>query len=108
MGLKLENPTILVSTPYTSIFLPDFNLHLLLDHIFTKQTNQQLYETVVKPLILFTIDGFNATVFAYGQTSTGKTYTMFGSQQVPGIMHLAVRDLFENIKKHPDLVFNLR
>eukprot|EP00948_MAST-09A_sp_MAST-9A-sp1_P002120 g2120.t1 len=39
----------------------------------------QIFEDQVYPLVLKAIDGFNCTVFAYGQTGTGKTYTMEGS-----------------------------
>lgn len=37
--------------------------------------------------------GFNGTVFAYGQTSSGKTHTMMGVPEEPGIVPLAVRFL---------------
>lgn len=39
------------------------------------------------------------TVFAYGQTSSGKTYTMQGSGVDPGVTRLAIRDVFTNIEK---------
>lgn len=45
------------------------------------------------------IDGYNATVFAYGATGAGKTYTMIGTQDNPGLMFLTIRDLFERVKK---------
>lgn len=49
------------------------------DHVFSPQAPQEdVYRTVVKPLIDQVLLGFNCTVFAYGQTGTGKTYTMEG------------------------------
>ena len=39
------------------------------------------------------------TVFAYGQTSSGKTFTMNGSEKDPGIIHRAVKDVFDMIQK---------
>lgn len=36
-------------------------------------------------------------MFAYGQTSSGKTFTMNGSQNDGGIIHRAVKDIFEKI-----------
>jgi centromeric protein E len=39
------------------------------------------------------------TVFAYGQTNSGKTYTMRGSANEPGIIPLAVHDLFQRIEE---------
>lgn len=41
-------------------------------------TQQELYEETVRPLVNSVLDGFNGTIFAYGQTGTGKTYTMEG------------------------------
>jgi centromeric protein E len=40
----------------------------------------------------------SGTVFAYGQTSSGKTFTMQGSPQEPGIIPLAVYEVFQNIQ----------
>jgi len=37
------------------------------------------------------------TAFAYGQTSSGKTFTMTGSETDPGIIRRSVRDVFERI-----------
>jgi hypothetical protein len=38
----------------------------------------------------------------YGQTTSGKTFTMLGTQDVPGILPCAVRDIFNGIKNDPD------
>ena len=50
---------------------------------------------LVRSLIRAAVDGFNGTAFAYGQTSSGKTFTMNGSGADPGIIPLAVRDIFD-------------
>ena len=42
----------------------------------------------------FIFKGFNATVFAYGATGSGKTYTMVGQPNNPGCMARALNDLF--------------
>lgn len=42
---------------------------------------------------------FSGTVFAYGQTNSGKTHTMRGSDVEPGVIPLAVHDLFDMIQK---------
>ena len=39
------------------------------------------------------------TVFAYGQTNSGKTYTMRGTKAEPGVIPLAVHDLFQIIQQ---------
>ena len=51
----------------------------------------QVYEKTTRDIIEKVVGGFNGTVFAYGQTSSGKTHTMMGVPQEPGIVPLAVR-----------------
>jgi kinesin family protein 18/19 len=48
--------------------------------------------------------GYNATVFAYGATGSGKTHTMVGNTQQPGIMVRALNDLFQAVQesKNPE------
>lgn len=41
---------------------------------------------------------FTGTAFAYGQTSSGKTFTMNGSERDPGIIQQAVEEIFERIQ----------
>lgn len=49
------------------------------DRVFDSSSTQiDVYNTVISPLLKDIIAGYNCTVFAYGQTSTGKTYTMEG------------------------------
>lgn len=65
------------------------------DFVFDKSTSQKdLYENTTKFLLSDLIEGYNATVFAYGATGSGKTYTMLGIGDDPGIMPRAVIDLF--------------
>lgn len=54
------------------------------------------------------IGGFNGTVFAYGQTSSGKTHTMRGTPEERGIIPLAVAAVFDQIHDMPDREFLLR
>ena len=42
--------------------------------------------------------GYNASVFAYGATGAGKTYTMLGTDDQPGIMMLSIDELFRSIE----------
>lgn len=59
----------------------------LFDQVFGTETqNYQIFNQVVQPLINSAMDGFNVTVLAYGQTASGKTYTMMGSQKELGII----------------------
>lgn len=51
----------------------------LFDQVFDVDTIQEeIYNEVGAPVLLNILDGFNGTIMAYGQTSSGKTYTMQG------------------------------
>ena len=54
------------------------------------------------------MEGFNAVIFAYGQTASGKTFTLSGSPNNPGIIPLSITDLFAGIRQTPDREFLLR
>ena len=43
-----------------------------------------MYQQTAQPAVLNVLSGYNATIFAYGQTGTGKTYTMEGFRYVQG------------------------
>uniref|UniRef100_A0AAQ6IUF4 Centromere-associated protein E n=1 Tax=Anabas testudineus TaxID=64144 RepID=A0AAQ6IUF4_ANATE len=79
------------------------------DRVFTaEETTNQLYQDIAKPLVVSTVEGYNGTIFAYGQTSSGKTFTMMGSNHIPGVIPLAVEDVFQTIKNCPKKEFLLR
>ena len=46
------------------------------------------------------MQGYNASVFAYGATGAGKTYTMLGTEDQPGIMMLSIDELFKSIEHY--------
>lgn len=54
------------------------------------------------------MEGYNALIFAYGQTASGKTHTLSGSPSEPGIIPLSIRDLFAQIRSEPEREFLLR
>ncbi|OVA07337.1 Kinesin [Macleaya cordata] len=62
-------------------------------------TNLDVYETSISSTIAGVIQGLNATVFAYGSTGSGKTYTMVGARDDPGLMVLSLNTIFDLIKK---------
>ncbi|TMS12229.1 DNA repair protein RAD51-like protein B [Larimichthys crocea] len=79
------------------------------DRVFTaEETTNQLYQDIAKPLVVSSVQGYNGTIFAYGQTSSGKTFTMMGSDRFPGVIPLAVEDVFQTIKNCPKKEFLLR
>ncbi|KAF3764305.1 kinesin-domain-containing protein [Cryphonectria parasitica EP155] len=68
------------------------------DRIFDENANQtEVYEATTKTLLDSVLDGYNATVFAYGATGCGKTHTITGTSQQPGIIFLTMQELFEKI-----------
>lgn len=80
-----------------------------LDHIFgPKQSTRAIYEETTQGLIRKLVNGFNSTVFAYGQTSSGKTHTMRGTADEPGIIPMAVQEVFGLIESLQDREFLLR
>ncbi|KAM1037932.1 hypothetical protein ACFX13_033417 [Malus domestica] len=63
-----------------------------LDSCFAQEDNNvgRIFSREVCPLIPGLFHGCNATVFAYGATGSGKTYTMQGTDEMPGLMPLAM------------------
>nr|XP_019595989.1 PREDICTED: kinesin-like protein KIF19 [Rhinolophus sinicus] len=57
-------------------------------------TQEMVYQATTQSLIKGVISGYNATVFAYGPTGCGKTYTMLGTDHEPGIYVRTLNDLF--------------
>lgn len=54
------------------------------------------------------MEGYNGTVFAYGMTGTGKTFSMQGTAASPGVIPLAITDIFSYIRENPNREFLLR
>ncbi|KAM4582314.1 kinesin heavy chain isoform 1-T1 [Fundulus diaphanus] len=71
------------------------------DQVFpTNTTQEQVYNTCAKQIVRDVLAGYNGTIFAYGQTSSGKTHTMEGKLHDPqamGIIPRIAQDIFEHI-----------
>ncbi|XP_052176395.1 kinesin-like protein KIN-7O isoform X2 [Diospyros lotus] len=79
------------------------------DRIFGEDCKtREVYESRTKDIVAAAVRGFNGTVFAYGQTNSGKTHTMRGSSSEPGVIPLAVSDVFDIIHEDMDREFLLR
>lgn len=61
-------------------------------------TQQDVFLSSVKPILPHILNGQNASVFAYGPTGAGKTHTMMGSSDEPGVIPRAVRAIFNMVK----------
>jgi len=73
------------------------------DNVFTAfSTQEEVFEETLKPVISDVMKGFESTVFAYGQTGTGKTHTMEGSLSTPemyGVIPRSAQAIFESLKQ---------
>jgi len=63
---------------------------------------------VIKENIQKFLSGINVSVFAYGQTSTGKTYTMRGVDYSPGIIPLALNEIFSRLKEDNSSKYDIK
>ncbi|GMH54526.1 hypothetical protein TL16_g01691 [Triparma laevis f. inornata] len=80
------------------------------DYVYDQSATQRhVYETTARPIVDCSLSGYNATIFAYGQTGTGKTYTMegftMGNQQGGAvedrrIIPRAIEQIFGHIQSH--------
>jgi len=76
------------------------NLQYAFDSVFGPEaSSEEVYAATTPRLLNGVLEGFNATVFAYGATGSGKTHTMVGTREQPGVMVHTFRDLFSMIKK---------
>ncbi|XP_060079609.1 chromosome-associated kinesin KIF4A-like [Ylistrum balloti] len=87
------------------------------DYVFSPCNSQsEVYEMSVHPLLKHVFKGYNATVVAYGQTGSGKTYSMGGcyeeslkeEEAVMGIIPRVLSELFEGIQARPDYQFTTK
>ncbi|KAG2567706.1 hypothetical protein PVAP13_7NG263424 [Panicum virgatum] len=73
------------------------------DRVFRSDCNtKEVYEEGAKAVALSVVSGINSSVFAYGQTSSGKTYTM------TGITEHTTADIYDYIAKHEERAFVLK
>lgn len=97
----IDSKTIVFKLPQ-----PDRSPHhksYTFDRVFGPESiTQHVYEEGAKDVALSALTGLNATIFAYGQTSSGKTFTM------RGITENAIRDIYAFIEQHRDRNFVLK
>ena len=83
------------------------------DKVFPSDTTQStIFEKVAKPLISAAFEGINGTLFCYGQTSSGKTYTMEGiptDDILMGVIPRMMQLIFDKISSgSPDIEFSVK
>ena len=100
----IDNPSHFLPHPYT------------FDHIFDMDSTQDdVYQIAAVPAVESLMSGYNSTIFAYGQTGTGKTYTMEGfsykhSSPKKGLIPRAIENIFKYIENNSnsDTTFIIR
>ena len=94
-----EDGNIISNTTYST---HDF----VFDHVYDESSSQKkVYETTARTVVDSALQGYNATIFAYGQTGTGKTFTMEGfnregSVEARGIIPRAIEQIFGHIQRN--------
>ncbi|XP_052035158.1 centromere-associated protein E isoform X7 [Apodemus sylvaticus] len=107
---ELEETThVYWKTDSNTIYQSDGGKSFQFDRVFhSEETTKNVYEEIAVPIISSAIQGYNGTIFAYGQTASGKTHTMMGSEDCLGVIPRAIHDIFKRIKKFPEREFLLR
>ncbi|KAG2698683.1 hypothetical protein I3760_07G161000 [Carya illinoinensis] len=65
------------------------------DRVYMPQDGQVNVFADASPMVVSVLDGYNVCIFAYGQTGTGKTFTMEGSEQNRGVNYRTLEQLFK-------------
>ncbi|KAL4489886.1 hypothetical protein ABPG72_010785 [Tetrahymena utriculariae] len=65
-------------------------------------TNENIFQESVSPFLDYLMQGYNSTIFAYGASGSGKTFTMQGDRNSDGITQLICKKLFERIQEVKD------
>ncbi len=69
-------------------------------------STEEIFQSEGKKLVIAALEGFNVTIFTYGQTASGKTYTMRGGENVhPGIIPLSLKEVFHELYTHHGLPY---
>ncbi|KAL5556600.1 hypothetical protein UlMin_038836 [Ulmus minor] len=72
------------------------------DRVYTPNDDQVDVFADASPMVISVLDGFNVCIFAYGQTGTGKTFTMEGIKQNRGVNYRTLEQLFEIAKERSE------
>ncbi|KAJ9080645.1 hypothetical protein DSO57_1022660 [Entomophthora muscae] len=103
-GLASANfePAVETSMHNNTLYLPFAGLRAGFDFVLDSTVSQmELYQKCVRNMVTSFLEGFNMTILAYGQTSSGKTYTMGTSGSCDpdseGVVPRAVQTIFEEI-----------
>ncbi|KAM0896675.1 hypothetical protein ACQ4PT_023046 [Festuca glaucescens] len=74
------------------------------DRVYTPKDDQAEVYADASPLVTSVLDGYNVCIFAYGQTGTGKTFTMEGTDRNRGVNYRTLEELFKIAEERKDSV----
>ncbi|XP_020585222.1 kinesin-like protein KIN-14E [Phalaenopsis equestris] len=69
------------------------------DRVYTLKDDQSDVYADASPLVVSVMDGYNVCIFAYGQTGTGKTFTMEGTERKRGVNYRTLEELFKTAEE---------
>ena len=79
------------------------------DKIYTPKTESQIiYKEICQNIIKNFINGLNGSIFMYGQTTSGKTFTMLGTPNNPGILPCSLNDIFIMMNENSNIMENIK
>nr|XP_058950704.1 kinesin-like protein unc-104 isoform X1 [Pocillopora verrucosa] len=98
--VKMSADKTVIHNPHPGTNTKEHNFSFNHSYFWDTKTEQIFYD-LGAPLLKKALEGYNATLCAYGQTGTGKTYTMIGTGEEPGIIPLLNQELFKHIDEAP-------
>lgn len=115
---SVTNPTVSIQQSQQLAGMIDSKVYTV-DQVYGPQADQELvFEKVARPLFIDFVEGYNVTILAYGQTGTGKTYTMCGDcnydveegtieaavslGEMMGIIPRILNELFKTLDEYPE------
>ena len=112
-SLKIITDNININTGIKENFSEKTSQDFTYDKVFPSDTNQKtIFDIVAKPLISAAFEGINGTLFCYGQTSSGKTYTMEGvptDSDLMGVIPRMMQLIFDTINSgNPDIEYSVK
>ena len=80
-----------------------------MDYVFgNNSTNEYIFKTIGEPLVNSSLEGYNSVLFMYGQTSSGKTFTLFGGGGVEGIVGYSLEYMYKCVMESKDTEFIIK
>ena len=78
------------------------------DHVYGPDSRTaDIYQVNGRPIIQSVLNGYHGSIFMYGQTTSGKTYTMIGTPELPGVLPCAIKHIFQSIESDRENEYNV-